>query len=261
MFEMKKAAVYTRVSTQEQASEGYSIEEQERMCKAAIESKGWVYVGTHSDPGISGRTMERPGLLEMIERIKKKEIEAVVIYKLDRLSRKQKDTMTIIEDVFMKNDVYLLSLNETLDTSTPWGRAMIGILSSFNQMESENIQMRTAMGREAKAKSGGYAGGKPPIGYRVENGELVVDEKDAQIVRMVFDMRYNQGMTLIGIADALNEGGYTTRKGGKFQFSAVKVILANEETYRGHYRYGKNTVEQQHEAILGEGEFLHDQGI
>ena len=141
MFEIKKACVYTRVSTAEQANEGYSIEEQERMCKAAIESKGWSYVGTFSDPGISGRTMNRPGLQDMLSEINKGNIEAVVIYKLDRLSRTQKDTMTIIEDVFLKNDIALVSLNETLDTSTPWGRAMIGILSSFNQMESENIQM------------------------------------------------------------------------------------------------------------------------
>ena len=145
MFEMKNACVYTRVSTAEQANEGYSIDEQERMCKAAIESKGWRYSGTFSDPGISGRTMDRPGLQSMIQAIGRKEVNAVVIYKLDRLSRKQRDTMTIIEDVLLKNEIALVSINETLDTSTPWGRAMIGILSSFNQMESENIQMRTAM--------------------------------------------------------------------------------------------------------------------
>ena len=180
------------------------------------------------------------------------EVDAVVIYKLDRLSRKQRDTMTIIEDIFLAHDITLLSLNETLDTSTPWGRAMIGILSSFNQMESENIQVRTAMGREAKAEQGGYAGGKPPIGYRAENGKLVVVPEEAEIVREVFAMR-KEGYTLMAIADELNAMGYRTKRGLPFRHSAVQTILNNEDTYRGTYRYGKNNKrEGQHEAILNE---------
>lgn len=248
---MKKACVYTRVSTQEQAAEGYSIEEQERLCKAGLESKGWEYVGTYSDPGISGRTMNRPGLQQMIEDIKAGKIEAVVIYKLDRLSRKQRDTMTIIEDIFLKNEVALVSLNETLDTTTPWGRAMIGILSSFNQMESENIQARTEMGRKAKVTEGGYAGGKPPIGYRAQDGNLVIVPEEAEIVRLVFDLR-KQGGTLVGIADELNRRGYRTKKGGLFLHSAIQTILNNEDTYRGNYKYGTGTVEGHHEPILKE---------
>lgn len=250
MFEIKNACVYTRVSTAEQANEGYSIDEQDRMCKAAIESKGWNYVCTFSDPGITGRTMDRPGLQAMIRAISDKKVNAVFIYKLDRLSRKQRDTMTIIEEVLMKNDVALVSLNETLDTSTPWGRAMIGILSSFNQMESENIQMRTAMGRKAKAEKGGYAGGKPPIGYRVSDGELVVVPEEAEIVRLVFKLR-NEGGTLVGIAEELNRRGYRTKAGKQFLHSAIQTILNNEQTYRGVYKYGKGTeIEGQHEAIL-----------
>ena len=254
MFDVRNACVYVRVSTTEQAMEGYSIEKQEQMGKAAIDSKGWQYVGTFSDPGVSGRTMDRPGLKAMIEAINSKKVNAIVIYKLDRLSRKQRDTMTIIEDILIKNDVYLFSINETLDTSTPWGRAMIGILSSFNQMESENIQMRTAMGRKAKAEKGGYAGGKPPIGYRVSDGELVVVPEEAEIVRLVFKLR-KEGETLIGIADELNKRGYTTKSGNKFLHSAVQTILNNEQTYRGVYRYGKGTeVEDQHEPILTDEE-------
>lgn len=253
MFEMKKACVYTRVSTTEQAAEGYSIEEQERMCKAAIESKGWTYVGTYSDPGISGRTMERPGLQSMLEAINDGVVEAVVIYKLDRLSRKQRDTMTIIEDIFLKNDIALISLNETLDTTTPWGRAMIGILSSFNQMESENIQMRTQMGREAKAKQGGYAGGKPPLGYKSVDGVLTVVPEEAEIVRLIFKLRKEEHMPMMSIAAELNRRGYRTKKGLEFKHSAVQTILNNEETYRGHYRYGVGAYsEGQHEAILKE---------
>lgn len=247
-----KACVYTRVSTSEQAMEGYSIEEQERMCKAAIVSKGWEYIGTYSDPGISGRTMDRLGLRKMIRAIERGEIQAVVIYKLDRLSRKQRDTMTIIEDIFLENDVDLVSLNETLDTSTPWGRAMIGILSSFNQMESENIQMRTAMGKEAKATKGGYAGGKPPLGYKSVNGELVVVEEEAEIVRLIYKLR-KDGMTMVNIAEELNRRGLKTKQGNEFRHSAIQGILNNKEMYQGHYRYGiGHFFKNHHDAIIKE---------
>lgn len=248
-MEKKRACIYTRVSTAEQANEGYSIEEQERMCRAAIESKDWVYTQTFSDPGISGRTMERPGLQAMIQAIRDNKADAVVIYKLDRLSRKQRDTMTIIEDILLKNGIALVSLNETLDTTTPWGRAMIGILSSFNQMESENIQARTAMGRKAKISSGGYGGGKPPFGYKAYNNELVIEPTEAEIVRYVFKARATS-QSLSAIAQSLNAMGYRTRKGTPFKHSMIQSILSNEATYRGSYTYGDQTIEHQHEAIL-----------
>lgn len=248
MFECKKACVYTRVSTDEQARSGYSITEQERMAKAAIEAKGWEYVGTFSDPGVSGRKLDRPGMNAMIKAIESGSVEAVVIYKLDRLSRKQKDTMSLIEDVFLAHDIYLYSLNEALDTSTPWGRAMVGILSAFNQMESETIQMRTTDGRLAKAQRGGYAGGKPPIGYRSLDGELVIVPDEAEIVRTVFEMRRNGG-TMVGIAEELNKMGYRTKGGKLFRHSAIQTILNNERTYRGIHKYG-NGAEGYHEAIL-----------
>ena len=249
MFETKKACVYTRVSTAEQI-DGFSLDEQDRKCRAQIVAKGWECIGTYSDPGVSGRTMDREGLQQMLADIHDGKVQAVVVYKLDRLSRKQRDTLTIIEDHFLKNHVDLISLNETLDTTTAWGRAMIGILSSFNQMESETIQMRTTDGRKAKAEQGGYAGGKPPIGYKAQDGKLVVVPKEAEIVRLVFELRKNGG-TLIGITEELNKRGYRTKKGLEFKHSAIQNILANEDTYRGKYKYG-NMPEKEgsHEAIL-----------
>ena len=249
MEKVMKACVYTRVSTAEQANEGYSIEEQERRCRSAIESKGWRYVGTYSDPGVSGRTMDREGLTAMHLAIERGEVEAVVIYKLDRLSRKQRDTMTIIEDWFLSHEIALVSLNETLDTSTPWGRAMIGILSSFNQMESENIQARTAMGREAKAEKGGYAGGKPPIGYKSIDGELVIVKSEAEIVQLVFALR-EEGYTMANIAKELARRGMTSKKGNPFSTSSIQQILGNEEFYKGIYTYGSTKKMGTHEPIL-----------
>ena len=252
MYEMKKACVYTRVSTEAQGEDGkVSLPEQERMAKACIESKGWKYVKTYEDNGYTGRNTNRPGLQEMLRDIRAGKIEAIVIFKLDRLSRKQRDTLAIVEDDLLANGVDLVSLNETLDTTTPWGRAMIGILSSFNQLESDNIALRTTMGRYATAREGGYAGGKPPLGYRAENGHLVIVPEEAEIVRKVFELR-SHGGTLQGIADKLNELGYRSKKGKEFKHSAIQTILGNEDTYRGNYRYGKEMCENTHEAILKE---------
>lgn len=251
MYEIKRACVYTRVSTEAQAEKEISLQEQERMAKACIESKGWVYVRTYEDAGYTGRNMDRPALNEMFDAIRNGEIDAVVVFKLDRLSRKQKDTLTIIEDHLFQNRVELVSLKETLDTSTPWGRAMIGILSSFNQLESETIVQRTSMGRKAKARTGGYAGGKPPLGYKAVDGNLIIVPEEAEIVRLVFKLR-KEGNTMVGITEQLNAAGYRTKKGNAFAHSAIQTILSNENTYRGMYRYGKDTewAEGTHEPIL-----------
>lgn len=251
MFEkIKRACVYTRVSTEAQAEKEVSLQEQERMAKAAIVSKGWEYTETFEDGGYTGRNMDRPALKRMIEEIEAGNVDAVVIFKLDRLSRKQKDALTIIEDILLAHDVELVSLKETLDTTTPWGRAMIGILASFNQLESETIVQRTSVGRTAKARKGGYAGGKPPLGYKAVGGALVIVPEEAEIVKTVFALR-KEGLSMIAISDELNKRGYTTKKGGAFRHSAVQTILNNEQTYRGSYKYGtEKETDGQHEAIL-----------
>ena len=250
MYEMKRACVYTRVSTDAQGEDGkVSLPEQERMAKACIESKGWRYIRTYEDNGFTGRNINRPGLRDMIRDIERGDIDVIVIFKLDRLSRKQRDTIAIIEDVFLGNNVDLVSLNETLDTTTPWGRAMIGILSSFNQLESENIALRTAMGRYATAREGGYAGGKPPLGYKAVDGQLVIVPEEAEIVRLIFALRA-EGKPLMGIAEELNKRGYRSKKGNEFKHSAVQTVLNNESTYRGNYKYGKESCENTHEPIL-----------
>lgn len=252
MYEIKKACIYTRVSTDAQGeADKVSLPEQERMAKALIESKGWQYVRTYEDNGYTGRNTNRPALQQMLEDAKTKAFDAVVIFKLDRLSRKQRDTLGIIEDVLLKNNVDLVSLNETLDTSTPWGRAMIGVLSSFNQLESENIAVRTAMGRYATAREGGYAGGKPPLGYRAVDGRLIIVPEEAEIVRLIYSLRA-EGKTLQAITKELNDRGYRSKKGNEFKHSAIQTVLNNEQTYRGNYKYGKESSENTHEPILKE---------
>src|SRR5690625_1386265 len=109
--------------------------------------------------------------------------DAILVYKLNRLSRSQKDTLYLIEDVFIKNNVEFISLSESLDTSTPYGRAMIGILSAFAQLDREQIKEQLTLGRVARAKNGYYHGGDPtkaPTGYDYINGDLIVNEYEAE---------------------------------------------------------------------------------
>lgn len=246
---MKRACIYTRVSTEKQDIEGYSLEEQEARCKGAITAQGWEYVGTFSDPGISGKTMERPGLQKMFQGIESGEIEAVVVLKLDRLSRSQKDTLTIIEDVFIAKNITFVSVTETLDTSTPWGRAMIGILASFGQLERENIVQRTTMGRNAKAAQGGYAGGRPPYGYRATGGDLEVVPGEAEVVREIFELN-GKGMSLRKIAGQLANEGIKNAGGNEISYGTINTILKNRDFYLGNWKYGEVYIKNHHEAIL-----------
>ena len=121
--------------------------------------------------------------------------------------------------------------------------------SSFNQLESENIAQRTAMGRYATAREGGYAGGKPPLGYKAVGGQLVIVPEEAEIVRLIFSLRA-KGMTLMSITSELNKRGYRSKKGNEFKHSAIQTVLNNEQTYKGNYKYGKESCENTHEPIL-----------
>lgn len=148
----KNVGIYIRVSTQEQANEGYSIDAQRDRLTAYCRSMAWNIYNIYIDGGFSGSNMSRPALSQLLDDIKGKRVNCVLVYKLDRLSRSQKDTLYIIEDVFLKNGIDFVSLNENFDTSSPFGRAMIGILSVFAQLEREQIKERSMMGRVERAK-------------------------------------------------------------------------------------------------------------
>ena len=124
-------AIYVRVSTQEQAQNGYSVEEQTERLKKYSEAIGRNDFKIYTDGGFSGGNTDRPALQELINDIKSHLIDKVIVYKLDRLSRSQLDTLYLIEKVFLANDCDFVSISENFDTSTPFGKAMIGILAVF----------------------------------------------------------------------------------------------------------------------------------
>ena len=207
-----KVGCYVRVSTVEQKIKGYSIPEQIERTQKYCEALGWTVFKVYNDAGFSGGSMDRPALQQLIRDVKAGKLDKVLVYKLDRLSRSQKDTLDLIEDIFLAHGVDFISMSENFDTSTAFGRAMVGILAVFAQLEREQIKERMSMGRLARAKNGHYIGSHAPLGYSfVENG-LTVDLYEKELVRQVFDM-YSSGASMKKIIDTMNSSGLTHRFG------------------------------------------------
>lgn len=201
---MKKAALYIRVSTDAQFEEGYSVEAQREMLEGYCRSKGIRRFEFYIDGGFTGSNMERPQMQRLIEEVRAGQVSQVVVYKLDRLSRSQKDTLFLIEDVFNPHGVSFTSLNENLDTGTPMGRAMLGILSAFAQLERETIRERTRMGMLERVKQGYWmGGGKPPFGYDYDPSQgILVPNSDAERVEKAYRL-YLEGLSAARIAQIL----------------------------------------------------------
>lgn len=201
---MKHTALYLRVSTEAQADEGYSLAAQAEKLEAYCRMKGVARFKRYVDGGFSGSNLTRPAVSKLIEAIRGGAVERVVVYKLDRLSRSQKDTLYLIEDIFLPHGVDFVSINENIDTGSPYGRAMIGILSAFAQLERENIFLRTRMGMVERVKQGYWpGGGKIPFGYDYDADKgILVPNGDADTVREIYD-RYLAGQSTGRIAREL----------------------------------------------------------
>lgn len=255
---MKRVFLYIRVSTQEQAQEGYSVGEQKERLIAYCKAHDWLISEIYVDPGYSGSNLNRPAIQKLIADIKNCDI--VLVYKLDRLSRSQRDTLYLIEDIFLPNNADFVSVQESFDTSTPFGKAMIGLLAVFAQLEREQIKERTKMGRIARAKSGlHHGGGYIPIGYNYDNGKLVVNPYEAEQVRKIYEW-YIAGESLAGITERLHAASYTNRYGSWSSWSSVRSVLSNK-TYTGQLRFGEVIIENAHEAIITKEQFEMAQRI
>ncbi len=246
-------ALYPRVSTQEQALHGNSINEQIERMQSYCKAMNWNNYTIYNDAGFSGASMERPALQRLIDDVKAGKIEKVLVYKLDRLSRSQKDTLYLIEDVFLANNCNFVSMTENFDTSTPLGRAMIGILAVFAQLEREQIKERMAMGKIARAKKGlSNCGANPPIGYDYKDGNLYVNDYEAMLVKKVFD-EFLRGKTPYSIAKDLNNAGLT-HKYGPWKMTTIRQILKNK-TYLGLVKLRDKTFNGVHSPIIDKKTF------
>ena len=220
-----RVGLYPRVSGHEQ-EDNYSIPEQIDRMKKYCESKDWMVYKIYTDSVYTGSNMERPGLQDMIKDCESGKLDMVLVYKLDRLSRSQKDTLFLIEDVFEKNGVGFTSMTENFDTSTPHGKFIVGILSVFAQLEREKIKERTMIGKDSRAKEGKWHGSKwVPIGYDYIDGFLWVNEYEAMQVREIADM-FLKGTPVRTIERLVTKKGYR-HKHGEWEAKTIRRVLSN----------------------------------
>lgn len=241
----RRAALYVRVSTDFQFEEGYSIEAQIEKLQAYCKIKEIEQYEVYVDGGWSGSNIDRPEMRRMISDITSGKISAVIVYKLDRLSRSQKDTIFLLEDVFEPNNCDFISINENFDTTSPYGKAMIGILSVFAQLERENIRERTRMGMHERVKSGLWMGGDGiPFGYDYDKEQgILVPNEHADDVRKIFDLYIR---------------GYSTTKIAKmFDVASDRhvTMILDRKTYLGKIVYNGEEFEGRHEALIAQEVF------
>lgn len=220
-----RVALYPRVSGHEQ-EDNYSIPEQIERMKKYCEAKDWMIYKIYTDSGFTGSNMNRPGLQSLIKDAETGKFDMVLVYKLDRLSRSQKDTLFLIEDVFDKHNVFFTSITENFDTSTPTGKAFLGILAVFAQFEREQIRERTMIGKDSRAKEGKWHGSKwSPLGYDYTDGELKPNEYEVMQIKEIADL-FLKKTPVRTIANMMTEKGYL-HKYGEWDAKTIRRVLAN----------------------------------
>jgi len=236
----KRAAIYIRVSTEGQRDEGYSIDAQTELLEAFCISREIKTREFYIDGGFTGSNIDRPAMTRLIADIRRGEISHVIVYKLDRLSRSQKDTLYLIEDVFNPAGVTFISMNENMDTSTPIGRAMLGIMSAFAQLERETIRERTRMGMQERVKNGYWpGGGRIPFGYDYDREKgILVPNGDAETVRRAYDL-YLAGYSTDKIAEIL---------GLRYEHLALQIL--KRKTNAGYIVYNGVEYKGKHAPII-----------
>lgn len=265
MTEPKKrtrCAIYTRKSTEEGLDmEFNSLDAQREAGESYITSQrheGWTLVPDYyDDGGFSGGSMERPALKKLMRDIENGQIDVVVVYKVDRLSRSLSDFAKLI-DLFDKHNVSFVSVTQQFNTTTSMGRLTLNILLSFAQFEREVIGERIRDKVAATKRKGMWMGGQPPLGYVTKDKKLVIDEREAELVQLIFE-RFTvlQSMTLL--AKELRDQGYRTKKwitqkgvlrGGNVITKGFLYKLLNNRTYLGEIIHLGSNYQGQHKPII-----------
>lgn len=247
-----RIAIYIRVSTLEQANNNYSIGEQTERLQNYCKAMNWEIYKIYVDPGYSGANTDRPGLKSLIADVEEGLIDKVVVYKLDRLSRSQLDTLDLIENTFLKHSVDFVSMLENFDTSTPFGRAMIGILAVFAQLEREQFKERSAMGKEGRAKKGKFGGGRNiPIGYNYDKEKelLIINDYEAMQYLELVDL-FLSGKSFRAIEKIFSDKGYR-HKSGTWIPKTMRSVLRSK-IYIGYISYKKQWYKAEHDPLIDE---------
>lgn len=219
-----KLVGYVRVSSDGQ-EDNTSLPEQRRRLESYCVTYGHELVAVFEDVA-SGKNIKRTGLQDALAALE--EADGLVVLKLDRLSRNLRDTLALVEDVFMAGDKNLVSVSEHIDTHTPAGRMFLSMVSSFAAYERDLIRERTQSGKRAKLAAGGYAHGAPRLGYRADNRELVKDEAEQATISTIKRHR-RAGKSYNAIAAWLNDNGVKSKRGGKWTAQSVINVLKAEK--------------------------------
>jgi len=262
-----RCAIYTRKSTEEGLEQEFnSLDAQRESGEAYIlsqKSAGWELIPDHyDDGGFSGGSMDRPALAQLMADIEAGKVDAVVVYKVDRLSRSLLDFARMME-VFERHHVSFVSVTQQFNTASSMGRLILNVLLSFAQFEREMIAERTRDKMGAARRKGKWVGGMPGLGYDVAAGKLVVNDAEAALVREVFDL-YLKEQSLLRVTEILNGRGarlksWTTKKGkkhggGRWTKSTVRRLLGSQ-TYLGKVEYRGEIYAGEHKAIVDTGVF------
>lgn len=253
---------YVRVSTENQARQGYSLSEQKEEIEVYCGSQNYSLLEMFSDEGISGAkanedemTIERDGLLDMLAFIRKKEVQYVVTLNTNRLWRSDTVKVLVIREL-KKNNVDIKAIdrpNYSIYAQNPNEVLMNGMFELLDVYERLEIALKLKRGRMQKAKGGGYAGGGAPFGYQCPHGtkKLLIHQEEAGAVHRVYQLKQSMPCaTLQNISDIMNREGYRGRNGKAFNAMLVKRILDKEKFYRGQYAYGGIQSKGDYEPIL-----------
>lgn len=245
-------AAYIRVSTDEQAEHGISLDAQKTRLISYCKSQGWDICKFYHDDGYSGKNLERPHMQQLIQDCINKKIQVVAVLKLDRLSRRQRDVLHLLEDIFEANGVGFKSVTEPFDTTTPFGKAAIGMMAVFAQLERETIVERVKIAKKEAATQGRYMGGLLSYGYEYDIATKTVSvvESEANIVKFIFN-EYRKGIQgYQGVADSLNIKHIDPPRGAKdWGRGTIRMMLENP-FYAGYIEYEDTLYLGKHDAII-----------
>lgn len=229
-----RAAIYCRVSTEDQAKEGFSLSAQEERLKAYCTAKGWDVVKRYVDDGYSGRSDDRPAYKRMMA--EKNEWDVMVVLKMDRIHRNSKNFTLMMEHLKLHGKEFT-SMQESFDTTTAMGRFVMDIIQRIAQLESEQIGERVYIGMRQKAKEGkGILGFTIPYGFTMVEGSLVVLGPEADVVKMIYKM-YSEKNSIRNICKWLKDNNINNKHGNLHWYpSAIHKILSNP-IYCGFHRW------------------------
>lgn len=221
---MKRGLIYLRVSTAAQADSGVSLDAQKAKTEAMATVQDAVIVETIIDAGESAKSLQRPGMEQLLAMVNRKEVDTVIVYKLDRLTRSVKDLAELL-DLFDRRGVSLVSVEESLDTASAAGRLVLNIMASVSQWEREVIGERTSMALQYK-KQNCERVGTISFGFKLSDDGVHIepDQGEQDTLNKILEFQKG-GMSQRRIANELNRLGYATRRGSAWKHQNVANIL------------------------------------